>query len=182
MTTVQLSTNKREWLRGYKGGNVVAANTTPVIQTADPIATDGVVRTEDMNLAKIMFGGRMHADATANDKTIEDAEIYGWAQIPAGPNLWVPTLIARVDCTLGNTPNCVGSTDAADTWFGQYFHFADTIQLIDGDESCRIISGIADRMASMTVDLEGATRMQVIFKGAFSGTQVEEANYMYGLL
>jgi hypothetical protein len=170
MPAIQLSTNKKYW---YKGGLNVdgAATTQPVIQVADPISTNMCVNVEDANLCKIIPFGSMDS-GSADNKLFTGMRIYGWSSLDAA--LWIPSLIAEINVTLGATTECVGvagqTLDAED-------HMADTIVFVDGDESCRIISGITDTIASITVDLEGASRLQVGFTD-WTGS-ADNGNFLY---
>ena len=56
--------------------------------------------------------------------------------------------------------------------------FVDTITLADGDESCRIVTGINDHIASITVDLEGASYLSVTFGNDAAAPDL--ANYIIG--
>lgn len=153
MPAIQLSTNKKTWYKG-SGTMATAATTQPVIQTADPISNTHCVNTEDANLCKIIPYGDS-GGSSANNSVFTGMRIYGWSQV--GTSLWIPSLIAEINVTLGDTPECVGVAGQPIT---NQQHLADTIVFVDGDESCRIISGITDAIASITVDLEGASRLE----------------------
>jgi hypothetical protein len=67
----------------------------------------------------------------------------------------MPTLIGKFALTCGATQGLAGAPiDTTD-------FLVDTIALNDGDESVRIISGIAGETASITCDLEGAERLEI---------------------
>ena len=88
----------------------------------------------------------------------------------------MPSLIARFDGVMGTRTGVNGAVIENEEYF------ADTITLVDGDESCRICAGIANRIASVTVDLEGASRVQVAYKGNFATTEVDTFNFVYSLI
>lgn len=173
MPAIQLSTNKKYW---YKGGSTDvdgAATTQPVIQVADPVSTNMCVSVEDANLCKIIPYGSDDS-GSADNKLFTGMRIYGWSSITTGTTLWIPTLIAEINVILGATTECVG---VAGQMLDEEDHMADTIVLVDGDESCRIISGISDAIASITVDLEGASRLQVGFTD-WTGS-ADNGNFLY---
>lgn len=176
MATVQLATNAKLWMIGRGSDETTTNNTAePGVQVADPVSIDGCCECSDMNLVKIAFLGSMSDNSNANDKTLPGITVYGWSPIQGG--LWLPSLITRVEATLGNR------TGVDATVIDDSEHFADTITLVDGDESVRICSGISQQIASITMDLEGATRFQVVHTGALSGTGVaQNFNFVYSLI
>tara|TARA_R110002126_G_scaffold41505_9_gene120608 strand:- start:1073 stop:1567 length:495 start_codon:yes stop_codon:yes gene_type:complete len=143
MPQVQLSTNTRRW-------DVLAEATSdhaqPIIQTADPKNDPNVHVTRDRNLAKLVF-------ATSADNLTASVSLYGWSQLQGGH--WMPTLIGKFALTGGAIAGLAGAP------INQTCYLVDTIALNDGDESVRIISGIAGETASITCDLEGADRLEV---------------------
>lgn len=177
MATVQLSTNCKQWMKGF-ATDVTATSTLPAPQVADPIALDGCVNVQDMNLIKVAFYGSITGNGDADGAAMDDMELYGWSPLVQGSTtLWIPTFIGRFDVVLGGAVGVAGQT-VINT---QYF--ADSITLEDGDESCRVISGIADRIASVTVDLEGAKRFQVVAMGdPTANNKADNQNYLYSVL
>jgi len=173
MPAIQLSTNKKYWYKGGAPDIDGAATTQPVIQTADPAATNMCVSVEDANLCKIIPYGSMDS-GSADNKFFNGMRIYGWSAMHTGTSLWIPTLIAEINVVLGATTECVGVSGQT---LDEEDHMADTIVLVDGDESCRIISGIADTIASITIDLEGASRLQVGFSD-WTGSP-DNGNFLY---
>lgn len=143
MPQVQLSTNNRHW---QVKPAILADQTDPTITDTDPLGDDNVTICKDQNLAKFVFAG-------SGDNLTASVTIHGWSQIGGGD--WMPTLIGKFSLTCGST------TGAASRDFDANDYFVDTITLVDGDDSARIISGVANKIGSLTVDLEGATRVEV---------------------
>ncbi len=175
MSSVTLSTNPKRWEPGF-GTAITTQQTAPALQAADPKATAGVHICQDMNLVKLAFYGSLSSGATT-DKTMVGIEIYGWNPVGSTSNdLWAPLLMGRFDAVAGTSVGVAGKRIVNTE------HFADTITLIDGDESARIVSGIDNRIASVTLDLEGATRFQVVYTGGFGAAEVDNFNYMFAML
>tara|TARA_R100000995_G_scaffold80591_1_gene52521 strand:+ start:3111 stop:3638 length:528 start_codon:yes stop_codon:yes gene_type:complete len=173
MTLIQLSTNERHFQIGYASGVDLSGSGVgedkPIPMTALPSTIDGVHKTTDANLAKLLFYGYMDATATSDNKILKDVRIYTWAELHG---VWLPTLVGEFDMV------CGGQTGLALTVVDANKYFVDTITLADGDESCRIITGINDHIASITVDLEGASYLSVTFAQDAAGP--ENANYIIG--
>tara|TARA_B100001094_G_scaffold325592_1_gene380217 strand:- start:396 stop:884 length:489 start_codon:yes stop_codon:yes gene_type:complete len=159
-----------------RGTPATSTQTAPALQNTDPIALDGCVECQDLNLAKIVFNGSLSGGSSADNKTMTGIELYGWSPLNGPDNLWLPSLIGKFEAVCGTAVG-VGTTAIAATEY-----FADTITLQDGDESCRICSGIANRIASLTIDLEGAKRFQVVYTGAFGNAEVDNFNFVYSLI
>jgi hypothetical protein len=143
MPQVQLSTNTRRW---DVLPEVSSDHALPTIQAADPKNDTNVHVTRDRNLAKLVFAG-------SGDNLTASVSLYGWSQLQSSH--WMPTLIGKFALTCGATQGLAGAPiDTTD-------FLVDTIALNDGDESVRIISGIAGETASITCDLEGAERLEI---------------------
>ena len=127
-------------------GEQTSDHAQPAITATDPKNETNVYITRDRNLAKLVF-------ATSNDNLTASVSLYGWSQL--GPGHWLPTLIGKFALTGGATVGLSGAP------INQTCYLVDTIALNDGDESVRIISGIAGETASITCDLEGADRLEV---------------------
>mgnify|MGYP003147425801 CR=1 FL=1 len=113
--------------------------------------------------------------ATGNTPADKATFFYVWGISPiADETTWLPVYIGKFKATFG-TLNGVANGYPDDTWF-----FADKIELIDGDTSCRIISSENNTIASVTVDLAGASRLLVTY--ADSGTQPTKVNCLAGLI
>ncbi len=173
MATVQLATNAKLWMIG-RGDDATSSGAAPSVQAADPVALDGCVECADLNLAKLSFFGGVTGGGSADNKLLSSIELFGWSPIQGG--LWMPSLIGRFDGVIGSSKGVNGSIIEDEEYF------ADTITLVDGDESCRICSGIANRIASLTVDLEGASRLQVVYSGSFLSAEVDSFNFLYSLI
>mgnify|MGYP003960785967 CR=1 FL=1 len=145
---MQLSTNSRRAVKVFDT-TPTATTTVPTAASSEPSGA-GVLDCRDLNIAKILFYG------TGAEKAF-DALVYGWAPV-VGSDLWIPTLICKVACTTStNAKGVVGqpvtSTD----------YFVDSIVFTNGDDTVKISTGIDDTVASLTVDLEGASYVQVGF-------------------
>jgi hypothetical protein len=132
------------------------------------------VDTRGCNLATLMpFGFDDAFGAGAIDETF-DFSVWGLNSNP-DEGVWYPAYIAKFTATLGTTQGIVNGPAVA----GCYF--ADKIELVDGDTSCRIISPENNNIASVTIDLAGAQRMYVGFSDG-SGSQPDNFNCLYGLI
>lgn len=162
MPGIQLQTLTRVWTTGY------TANTTTTLASA-PTATlptgTGIVQASNYNLAKVVFHGTAAADKTST------AYIYRWAAIGS---LYIPEFVAKFNLTTGATVGVENKPVDDDEYF------VDTIDFVDGDESVKITTGIADKIASVTFDLEGCLRWQVSFDDiGGGGAEATDMNYLF---
>jgi hypothetical protein len=169
MPAIQLSTNLKTYHLGFSNATS-ALGATPDTTLANVPSTDGIVKVKDANLAKLVFYGAFDG-ADADGKTLTDTRVYTWS--PVAAHTWIPTLVGAFNMTLGGAVGVASGTPLATEYF------AETITLVDGDESCRIISGIADDIASLTVDLEGAEYLQVVFHNASGTAEAITRNFLY---
>jgi hypothetical protein len=169
MPTIQLSTNTRNFFQGFTT-NSTATGTTPVVTTPSVATTDGIVLVKDANLAKLLFYGALTGAGDADGRTMTDTRVYTWSEV--AQDTWVPTLVGAFNMTLGGAVGVAGGVVIATEYF------AETITLVDGDESCRIISGIADDIGSLTIDLEGAYYLQVVFHNAPGTADADTRNFL----
>jgi hypothetical protein len=169
MPAIQLSTNMKTYLRGYKISSA-ATDTASVPTLTDPLSTDGVVLVKDANLAKLLFFGE-----GVDGELISDVRVYAWSRLRPGANqTFIPTLIGKYNMVIGTYAGPASGTDVDDSDL-----FAESITLVDGDESSRIVSGVANECASLTVDLEGAEYIQVKFLTAIGGVEVDKRNFLW---
>ena len=153
MERFTLETNPKVW------ANVHAANSTTEATTLAPTATqptngNGAIYCKNHNLAKLIFWGAMDNNATAETNTY-DAHLFGWSS-NSSRDMWIPTFICKVNVILGTAVGIANVVpDAAD-------YLADQISLTEGDTSVRIITDTTNRIASLTVDLEGAEYLGVV--------------------
>jgi hypothetical protein len=169
---MQLSTNTREFFRGFQIDTDVTGVSPVTSLDGPPSDIDGIVSVKDANLAKLLFYGAITGGGDADGKTLTDTRVYSWSEVGSGT--WIPTLIGAFNMTLGGFQGHASSPVIDNTKY-----FAETITLVDGDESCRIISGIADEVASLTVDLEGAHYLQVVFHIAAGTADADTRNFVY---
>lgn len=175
MPNVSLSTTPRIWIKGY-ATNLLTANANDndvaTLSTSNPAANHlGVHYVGNANLAKIMFFGAGAENSQMN------ANIYGYSPTQGSANsLWIPTLIGRFTCTLsaviGVTGESITNTD----------RMCDAIALIEGDPTCKIVTDVNDRIASVLVDLEGAQYIAVKFNWTAVTTASTSANFVYSTL
>lgn len=155
--------------------NMSLANSTTQGTTIAPTASQPVNGTaaifcKNHNLAKLQFWGANAANTTA-DNLNYDAHVFGWSANTAR-DLWIPSFICKVNVIMGTQVGIAAKVpDATD-------YFADQISLTEGDTSVRIITDTDNRIASLTVDLEGAEYVSVVVNLPVSG--VEEWNCMVG--
>ena len=172
MPTIQLSTNTRSFFRGFQVDST-ATGVSPVTSLDNPPNDiDGIVSVKDANLAKLVFYGALSAGGDADGKLLTDTRVYTWSEV--GNGTWLPTLVGAFNMTLGGFRGHASSDVIDNTEY-----FAETITLVDGDESCRIISGITDEIATLTVDLEGAHHLQVVFHNAPGTAEADSRNFLY---
>ena len=124
------------------------------------------------NLATVLPIGVTGTDSSDN-KTFYFS-LFGYTPDPS-KTYWLGAYIGKFKATLGTMVGVSGWAAAT-----QYHHFADKIELVDGDTSCRIISGENNTYASLTVDLAGATRLHVGFSDV--GTVPTNVNLLVGLI
>lgn len=172
MPNVSLTTTPRYWRVGYSTNLAVASANdadAATISTAIPAAnTLGVHHVAETNLAKLVFFG------AGNENAQFYANIYGFAPVNGGTNTqWVPTLIARLLCTLsavvGQSGQLITDTD----------RFCDSISLIEGDPTIKIVSDVNNRIASVLVDLEGSHYLAVKFDWTSLASSSTNANYLF---
>ena len=170
MPAIQLSTNLKTYHLGFSNATS-ALGETPDTTLANVPATDGIVKVKDANLVKLLFWGAITSAGDADGRTLTDTRVYTWS--PVAAPTWIPTLVGSFNMTLGGAVGIASGTPLATEYF------AETITLVDGDESCRIISGIADDIASLTIDLEGAEYVQVVFHNAAGTADADTRNFAY---
>ena len=156
MTTTgfNLETNARTVFPWYNAFQTTAfpSATHLSTQSTAPVPGSTGAFCAGSNLAKISFVG----DASGAEDDSYEVKIYGSA-----PNLaettWVNSFICEVRVTLGTaiTNDTALFGDATLKW-------ADAIELLSGDTSVRLVTDTANGIASITVDLEGATYLQGI--------------------
>lgn len=152
MERFTLETSRRVWHPAF------STNTSTSVTTLSPIATqptqnDGAVRCEGSNLGKLIFWGDK-ADNSSADGNQLHCKLYGWSANPAR-TLWTPSYIGKFLVTIGTKTGVALQYPDANDYFG------DTIVLVNGDTSCRIITDTTNEIASVTVDLEGAEYLGV---------------------
>tara|TARA_Y100000589_G_scaffold332136_1_gene389608 strand:+ start:7804 stop:8358 length:555 start_codon:yes stop_codon:yes gene_type:complete len=174
-----LRTAKRHWRKAYQSD--VAASPDPSDLIFNPTTEapnggldnsdvdQGFTDTDGCNLAKLtVYGNHSSADGKAVDMLLS-----GYSKV-AGGTLWVPSYIGRFRWTLGTLVG-VASSDVDNTQ-----NFADQVQLVDGDTSVRIITDTVNNVASVTVDLEGASWLKVQWDTA-PGTEPDSFNALVSL-
>lgn len=168
MPQLQLSTNPRTWRPGWTT-SPTSDTTLPTPTTTEPSAdgSDGVVNTRNANLAKLTFYG-LAEDGVCN------VLVYGWAPTVGSNVLWIPSLIVEAQVTLGGTSGIIYTIVGTDK-------LSDVITFTNGDETTKITSGSSDTIASMTVDTEGATYLQVGLDFPTSGA-ASEFNFLAATL
>lgn len=180
MTLLQLSTNERYWRRAYGGDAPTTSQTIPVPRSGAP--TGGAIRTINANLAKLCFMATEAGGASGKSST--GVHIYSWSKCHPnatdGVELWIPTIVASLDIAYGTV---TGVADAGSTVHqtDNNDFFADEITLVEGDESVRIISGLAGTIASITLDLEGAEYLEVIYTSLGGGTDPTTSDVFWAL-
>ena len=120
---------------------------------AQPTAFITGFPTPGANLAKISFYQPAGTGTSTADNSCK-VKIYGTAPNPAG-TLWTSSFICEVLVTVGARVGVSGAdVDVTDK-------FCDAIELESGDTSVRIVTDTSDGIASITVDLEGASYLQM---------------------
>ena len=161
---IQLSTNTRQLRRGYTAGattSTLAAAPT----TTEPAPGSGIVLSARYNLAKLFFTG-------SADNLTSTAFIYQWSNLG---DIWIPNLVCKCTLTCGTA---VG-VDASDIENEEFF--VDTIDFVDGDETVKVTTGIANVIASLTFDLEGVDRWQVSFDDIGGVGESTNGQFYYGM-
>tara|TARA_R110001592_G_scaffold354080_1_gene653460 strand:+ start:1183 stop:1680 length:498 start_codon:yes stop_codon:yes gene_type:complete len=134
-------------VNAINGAHVYGASATQPVAFADAFPTQGA------NLAKISF----YQPAGTGTATADNAckvKLYGTAPNPGG-TMWVASFICEVLITVGTRVGVAGAdVDVNDK-------FCDAIELQSGDTSVRIVTDTTNGIASITVDLEGATYLQM---------------------
>ncbi|MBT97637.1 MAG: hypothetical protein CL902_03305 [Dehalococcoidia bacterium] len=161
MPGIQLQTVTRVWTAGYTENADATLASAPTTSMPNE---SGIVQATNYNLAKVVFHGTTAADLTST------AYIYRWGAVGG---LYVPEFVAKLNLTTGTT---VGVADTA-VDAGEYF--VDTIDFVDGDESVKITTGIANKIASVTFDLEGCLRWQVSFDDIGGSGEAASMNYLH---
>ena len=151
MTKMYLGTTPRRGTVMW-GTSPTSDTTVPTATLTEPTALNGVMESKNHNLAKFIF----FTEAGANNEVC-DAFIYGWSKTVGATAMWLPFMICKVGLTVGQKTG-VASGDIINT-----DNIVDTISFTNGDDTVKIISGVADEIASLTVDLEGAEYVQVGF-------------------
>ena len=156
MTTTgfNLETNARTVFPWYNPMQVTSFPAATHLTTSSVAPIPGVTGAfcAGSNLAKISFVG----DASGAENDQYEVKIYG-----AAPNLaettWVSSFICEVRVTLGTA-----ITNDTALFGNATYKWADAIELLSGDTSVRLVTDTANGIASITVDLEGATYLQGI--------------------
>lgn len=179
MPQFQLSTPPKHWFRGYATDIASSQSNTPGL-VADPEAETGyeAVPCHDHNLAKLCF---FEPSNGSNNNTLR-AQLYGYS--PNGAeDQYLPSFICTLDMVIGTATGTAGGT------FTNSDKFADQITFVEGDDSIRIVShsnaaaapNASNRIATVTVDLEGSTHLLVVFPGLDGAGQAANANFGYSL-
>tara|TARA_R110002020_G_scaffold437961_1_gene648313 strand:- start:297 stop:809 length:513 start_codon:yes stop_codon:yes gene_type:complete len=169
MERFTLETCPRIWKPIYSA-NTSDTGTSLIATTTQPTQNSGAVMSTNHNLAKLIFWGDNVGTAENNDL---HARIYGWSKMST-LDLWIPSLICKIKIILGTSIGISAKfPDNGD-------HFADQIELIEGDTSVRIITDTENQIASITVDLEGADYIGVKFDTS-TGTSPTTYNGAVGL-
>ena len=134
------------------GTNPTTDTVTPLVTLTEPTALAGVMESKNHNLAKFIFFTSAGADGEQCD-----AIVYGWSKTIGATSTWIPFVICKVGLTVGGKIG-IASGDILHT-----DNIVDTISFTNGDDTVKITSGVADEIASLTVDLEGAEYVQVLF-------------------
>jgi hypothetical protein len=172
MTTTgfNLETNSRTMMPMYAAMvtvNAGLATTHLGVQTTQPQPFVEGFPTQGQNLAKLSFV----ATGAAEENQIE-VKLYGTAPT-ADSAVWTPSFICEVRATFGTTlTGNVAPFGAAD------LRYADAIELLSGDTSVRIVTDTGNGIASITLDLEGASYLQAIVNKdglTFAGTTYNAA-------
>ena len=145
-----------------------AGDVTTVAASSTPIG----VRVDGANLAVLFpFGtGNSPENKTFN------FSVFGVSTDNTSA-AYYPAYIGKFKATLGTTTGLAGAPDGA---ADENDFFADKIELVDGDTSCRIVSAENNTMASVTVDLAGASRLLVTFSDV--GSAPTSYNCLYGTI
>ena len=152
MERFTLETSMRVWQQAFATNT--STDVTSLSPTASqPVQNDGAIYCKNSNLAKVWFWGDKTLGGDAENNQIH-CKLYGWSANPAR-DLWTPAYIGKFLVTLG-TKQGIAAKLPDNTDF-----IADTISLVNGDTSCRIITDTDNEIASVTVDLEGAEYLGV---------------------
>jgi len=168
-----LRTSKRHWQLAYTADVTNKTDTAFSSYNATNMLTaTGKVDTTGSNLAKVM----VYSDV--KNKTLFSL-MAGYSQVSnSESSLWIPSFICRVKWTWDTNAACAGlASEAIDnTRF-----FADAVELVDGDTSIRLITDTDKNSASVTVDMEGATYLQILFDES-GATPPDNYNAVVGLI
>ncbi len=179
MPQFQLSTPPKHWFRGYST-DIDSSQSAAIALVADPEAVSGyeAVPCHNHNLAKLCF----FEPNNGSDNNTLRAQLYGYS--PNGAeSQYLPSFICTLDMVIGTQAGVAGGT------FLDTDKFADQITFVEGDDSIRIVShassaaapNAANKIATVTVDLEGSTHLLVVFPGLDGGGQAAKANFGYSL-
>ena len=91
--------------------------------------------------------------------------------------IWIPSFICKLKWTWTGSGNVAGIAAKQVT---NTSYFPDKVELIDGDTSIRLITDTSLNVASVTVDLEGATYFEIGFSDD-TLTGPDDWNALYGL-
>jgi len=127
--------------------------------------------TSGQNLAKLCLYG-----ATGNVAKGLYSNVYSYSETiiqATATRIYVPTFICRLKWTFSGTGGVTGLDAAGDYTSDAHIdadqYFADAVELIDGDTSIRLITDTSLHVASVTVDLEGASWLAVTTDDNSSG-------------
>lgn len=151
-----------------RAGNDVATSDADVTSVAVATTASGL-NCVGANLATVIPA----ASGNSPDNKANFFFLWGLNSDP-GNTTWFPVYIGKFKATFGTL------TGVANGYLDNTWHFADKIELVDGDTSCRIISPENNTMASVTVDLAGSQRLLVTY--ADSGTPPTTVNCLVGLI
>ena len=150
-----LRTAKREWVKAYSSDTLQGQTvTTKAVSTTSP-TQDGLghIDCANSNVAKVIVTG----DGSADNQIITRLWTISKTHSSNATALYIPTYVCKLTWTLGTLAG-FGTTDV-----NSNFTFCDTVQLDQGDTSIRLITDTENNVASVTVDLEGASYLYVGF-------------------
>jgi len=148
-TTFTLQTQERKYYKLHPSNQTPSGVPTKGYSDTTPSGT-GITDCKYANLAKLIFTG----DADGNTGC---AFVWGWSQLASGE--WIANFIAEITFTCGSQAGSATAGSVFDT--GDFF--ADIVELEYGDTATKVITDTQNNIASATVDLEGASKIEVQF-------------------
>jgi len=160
---VSILTDVNEWLE-LLATNATDTSFASTIPTVTKPTGDNVIDVDKTsgqvcnNLMLLFFGA-------GADNATYDARVYGWQKIG---DLWVPTLLAQITCTLSTVVGVSGQS-VADT-----DRFADTYALATGfnaNVSVEVVTPASNTIGHVLIDVRGFSKIEVDFDmtGATNG-------------